>query len=245
MRGIVVKSLLFALFVYFFFPQPEDKILVILKSNGQTSGPVEEMENISQAFKIIFNGDSHLEHVDTNRRDFNYAVVSRGLTNPEEKKAFVENVEQKDFIVKKEVFHYKTSPVRTFLLNLIIKIKGIFANDQFTPNADKKMPELCNEESCKDPTPRVTINVIKVNQKKKEDLDLYFKGAVLGLFPKTGSHIVEMGEAVSEYWNQVALMQHSSTSSMCELVESQEYSQVAGYKTSGTDDTHTYVAQLI
>ena len=64
-----------------------------------------------------------MEHVDTSNRvgcykenpeqvvfademfqkDFNYAVVSRGLTKAEDKNAFMENLQQKNFIVKKEV----------------------------------------------------------------------------------------------------------------------------------------------
>merc|ERR1711997_825640 len=147
------------MFIYFFLPQPEHKILqpkldesirgltfylpVILQSNRKKSEPVEKMENISQAFKIILNADSHMEHADTsNRKDFNYAVVSRGLTKAEDKNAFMENLEQKNFIVKKEVFHYKTNPARAHLINFIIKIKAMFVSDQLTPKADKKLPDM-------------------------------------------------------------------------------------------------------
>ena len=66
--------------------------------------------------------------------------MSRGLIKAEDKNAFMENLEQKNFIVKKEVraeinnkikakyfrkvFHYKTNPARAHLINFIIKIKG-------------------------------------------------------------------------------------------------------------------------
>ena len=47
------------------------------------------------------------------------------------------------------------------------------------------------------------INVLKLNKEKKGDLDAYVQGAVMGLFPKIGSYIVDSGEAVSDYWTQV------------------------------------------
>ena len=50
--------------------------------------------------------------------------MSRALTKAEDKNAFLENLQQKDFIVKKEIFHYKTNPVRSQLINFIIQIKG-------------------------------------------------------------------------------------------------------------------------
>ena len=47
------------------------------------------------------------------------------------------------------------------------------------------------------------INVVKLNDENKGDLDVYFQGVVMGLFPKIGSYISEAGEAVSEYWSKV------------------------------------------
>ena len=79
----------------------------------------------------------------------------------------------------------------------------MFVSDQLTPKADKSYPDMCNEETFPDARPKVMINVIKLNQEKKDDFDVYFKGVVMGLFPKIGSSIVEAGEAVSQYWSQV------------------------------------------
>ena len=43
------------------------------------------------------------------------------------------------------------------------------------------------------------INVVKLNEERKADLDVYFNGVVLGLFPKIGSYNVHAGEVVSNY----------------------------------------------
>ena len=79
----------------------------------------------------------------------------------------------------------------------------MFVSDQLTPNDDKKLPEMCNEETFQNDGPKVMINVVKLNKEKEDDLDVYFKGVVMGLFPKIGSYIVEAGEAVSDYWSRV------------------------------------------
>ena len=79
----------------------------------------------------------------------------------------------------------------------------MFVSDQLTPKADQSYPDMCNEETFQDTRPKVMINVVKLNQERKDDLDVYFKGVVMGLFPKIGSFMVEGGEAVSEYWSRV------------------------------------------
>ena len=72
-----------------------------------------------------------------------------------------------------------------------------------TSNPEHKIPELCNQETLLDTKPKVMINVVKLNDENKGDLDVYFQGVVMGLFPKIGSYISEAGEAVSEYWSKV------------------------------------------
>ena len=84
----------------------------------------------------------------------------------------------------------------------------MFVSDLLTPNPDKKMSDVCNEKIFQDTRSKVMINVVKINQENKDDLDVYFKGVVLGLFPKIGSYIVEAGAAVSEYWSQVGTIYH-------------------------------------
>ena len=121
----------------------------------------------------------------------------------------------------------------------------MFVSEHLTPNDDKKLPEMCNEETFQNDGPKVMINVVKLNKEKEDDLDVYFKGVVMGLFPKIGSYIVEAGEAVSDYWSRVALMHYSSVASLCRMAESEEYSKLVGYKISALDDTHTYLTQLI
>ena len=81
----------------------------------------------------------------------------------------------------------------------------MFVSDQLTPKSDQSYPDMCNEKVLQeqDTRPKVMINVVKLNQENKDDMDVYFKGVVMGLFPKVGSYIVEAGEAVSEYWSRV------------------------------------------
>ena len=123
--------------------------------------------------------------------------------------------------------------------------EGLFVDNQLTPKSDNKTPENCNEETAQDRETKVMINVIRINEERKTDLDVYFQGVVLGLFPKIGSYIVLAGAAVSDYWSQVALMHYESISSLCLMASSEEYSQLVGYKISALDDTHTYLAHRI
>ena len=80
---------------------------------------------------------------------------------------------------------------------------GFFVSDELTERSESKIPNICNEETLQDTESKVMINVLKLNKEKKGDLDAYVQGAVMGLFPKIGSYIIDAGEAVSDYWTQV------------------------------------------
>ena len=121
----------------------------------------------------------------------------------------------------------------------------MFVDDQLTSSPDHKIPEMCNEKNFQDRKPKVMINVVKLNEERKADLDVYFQGVVLGLFPKIGSYIVHAGEVMSDYWDRSALMHYESISALCLMAESEEYSKLVGYKISALDDTHTYLADRI
>ena len=47
------------------------------------------------------------------------------------------------------------------------------------------------------------INVIKLHENKKEDLDKYNKKVVFEFFPMIKSYIFDVGEVDSGYWNTV------------------------------------------
>ena len=63
---------------------------------------------------------------------------------------------------------------------------------------------LCTDENFKDSSEKYMINVIKEKPDGKADLDKYVQGAVLGLFPKVGSEIFDMGKALSGGWSNVS-----------------------------------------
>ena len=42
----------------------------------------------------------------------------------------------------------------------------MFVSEHLTPNDDKKLPEMCNEETFQNDGPKVMINVVKLNKEK-------------------------------------------------------------------------------
>ena len=88
---------------------------------------------------------------------------------------------------------------------------------------------------------------------------------VLGLFPKVGSEIFDMGKALSGGWSnvsrksvstrsslpstlttlQVAVMKYSSYAGLCRMANSEEYLAVLPHKLLGLADTHTYLTQRL
>ena len=63
------------------------------------------MEHVDTSNRVGFYKETPMQVVfddEMFQKDFNYAVVSRGLTKAEDKNAFMENLQQKNFIVKKE-----------------------------------------------------------------------------------------------------------------------------------------------
>ena len=55
----------------------------------------------------------------------------------------------------------------------------MFVDDQLTSSPDHRIPEMCNEKNFQDRKPKVMINVVKLNEERKADLDVYFQGVVL------------------------------------------------------------------
>ena len=122
---------------------------------------------------------------------------------------------------------------------------------------------LCTEENFKDSSEKYMINVTKEKPEGKADLDKYVQGAVLGLFPKVGSEIFDMGKALSGGWSnvsrkklttrssltqttlQVAVMKYSSYAGLCRMANSEEYRAVLPHKLLGLADTHTYLTQRL
>ena len=122
---------------------------------------------------------------------------------------------------------------------------------------------LCTEENFKDSSEKYMINVTKEKPDGKADLDKYVQGAVLGLFPKVGSEIFDMGKALSGGWSnvspksvstrsshtqttlQVAVMKYSSYAGLCRMANSEEYRAVLPHKLLGLADTHTYLTQRL
>ena len=122
---------------------------------------------------------------------------------------------------------------------------------------------LCTEENFKDSSEKYMINVTKEKPDGKADLDIYVQGAVLGLFPKVGSEIFDMGKALSGGWSnvsrksvstrssltqttlQVAVMKYSSYAGLCRMANSEEYRAVLPHKLLGLADTHTYLTQRL
>ena len=122
---------------------------------------------------------------------------------------------------------------------------------------------LCTEENFKDSSEKYMINVTKEKPEGKADLDKYVQGAVLGLFPKVGSVIFDMGKALSGGWSnvsrksvstrssltqttlQVAVMKYSSYAGLCRMANSEEYRAVLPHKLLGLADTHTYLTQRL
>ena len=121
---------------------------------------------------------------------------------------------------------------------------------------------LCTDENFKDSSEKYMINVTKEKPEGKADLDRYVQGAVLGLFPKVGSEIFDMGKALSGGWSnvsrkcfysilsdtnhpQVAVMKYSSYAGLCRMANSEEYRAALPHKLLGLADTHTYLTQRL
>jgi len=244
-----IVPLLLSTLIYFYLPTPETNLLVIFKSSDGDlqQHSFKKIGNIKNAFKIIRNVDSHMEHVDVSeKKHYNYAVITENMSEKEIEN-FKENLKEIKFIIKSEVFVYKTNPVRVILLNLIIKLKGILFSNDVTPAETMLdgIDVLCTDENFKDSSEKYMINVTKEKPDGKADLDIYVQGAVLGLFPKVGSEIFDMGKALSGGWSNVAVMKYSSYAGLCRMANSEEYLAVLPHKLLGLADTHTYLTQRL
>jgi len=246
-QNLIVPLLLSSL-IYYYLPAPETNLLVVFHSSDENLS-VEKLEKIGKlkyGFEIIQNVDGHMEHVDVaSKQNYNYAVVTEKFES--ELKKIEEALKKVPFITQYEVFLFKSNPMRVILLNLIIKVKGLFLSRRELVHSDEKFEglDLCGENISKDQTPKVMINVIKEKQTGKEDMDAYVQKVVFELFPRIGSSVLDSGVPLTGGWSQVALMKYANLESLCKMAQSEEYMAVKKHKVAGLEDTHTYLTQQI
>eukprot|EP00092_Neocalanus_flemingeri_P025910 GFUD01028078.1.p1 GENE.GFUD01028078.1~~GFUD01028078.1.p1 ORF type:complete len:252 (+),score=87.76 GFUD01028078.1:54-809(+) len=246
----MVAPLLIAGAIYLYLPRSERNLLVILQADSETLKleQIQEIGQIKNAFHIIQNVDGHMEHVDvTTKLDYNYVLVSTDMAKEEEEQ-FRAKIEQLEYVKKMEIFPYKTNPLRIMLINLILKIKGIVFNQNLEKSENVVFDgaeHLCTGENAKLAGAKVMVNIIKMDQNKKDALEAYNKKVVFELFPKIGSFIFDSGTVDSDYWSMAALMQYQSVADLCRMVNSKEYMEVVKFKVEGLLDTHTYLTNQI
>ena len=64
------------------------------------------------------------------------------------------------------------------------------------------LKSLCSGQTVKEGA-KVMVNIVKLNEEKKEALEKYNNKVVFELFPKIGSFIFDMGTVDSDYWSMV------------------------------------------
>ena len=85
--------------------------------------------------------------------------------------------------------------------------KGFIINSEFTPSDDLDDDEtkvFCSKNLGEDDGPKVMINVIKINDDHKEDLDKYQNAVVFNFFARIGSFMFDVGSVESDYWSTVS-----------------------------------------
>ena len=85
--------------------------------------------------------------------------------------------------------------------------KGFIINSEFTPSDDLDDDEtkvFCSKNLGEDDGPKVMINVVKINEDHKEDLDKYQNAVVFNFFARIGSFMFDVGSVESDYWSTVS-----------------------------------------
>jgi len=240
-----IVPLLFSLLIYIFLPKSETNLLVLLemKTKQVKNEEINSLGNVRHLFEIIRNIDGHMKHVDTKgKASFNYAIISES-----DIEKFTMNLSKSAFVEKYEVFTFKTNPLMVMLANIWIKVKGFLSSSSLKASTEKiaDISELCNEENFKNKSPKIMINIIKHNEKKKADFDEYSYKVSFGLFPVVKTNIFMAGSPTDDYWDQVALVEYANIEGLCNMAQSEEYMSVYEKKVAGLSDSHTYLTNQI
>jgi len=249
----LIVPLLLSLLIYLYLPTPETNFLVIFSSNDRTLDreQIEQIGNVTHAFKIIRNVDGHMQHVDVKSKlDFNYAVLTNNREGQDEE-TFKKTIKHQKFIDTFEVFPYRTNPLRLTLINSFIRVKGFFVDSSLTKSSAtdsmEDVLEMCGEDNMKDISAKVMINVISEKPGGgKEEMEKYSTPIIFSIFPRIKARLLMAGSALSDHWTTVALMEYTTGyEGICRMAESEEYLQVYQHKVLGLRDTHTYWSQQI
>ena len=82
---------------------------------------------------------------------------------------------------------------------------------------------------------------------KQGDPKIYqeYEAAMFKFLPQIGTQIFSIGNADSDYWDQVLLVSYRSRAKFCEMALSEEVVAVLPFKQKGLSDTHTYMSYQI
>jgi len=255
LRFFVPVLLSAAAFIY--LPKSGNHLLVVLQLSTPVLLPqqLELLGDVKHQLKILRNIDSHMSHVETsNKEKYNFAIITEHCCDVEAAE-FEANLKELDFIENYEVFPVSSAPTQRMIGNLGISLKGFLSTffpsfavelHKATPIAGDPMQELgkeiCSVEAREPSGPMVMINVMKT--KDKEAAKRY-GDACFSFFPTVGTRVFFLGEARSDYWDTVALIEYESINSFCTMAQSAEWRGVHHFKVDGFADTHTYMTKPI
>ena len=168
-------------------------------------------------------------------------------------------MKEKDFIKNVEILPFKSKPLYTSLINLIISLKSKFIqnlpfifgekltkidfSEEKTLSAkDKRLVSECQLIS--DGQSLVMININRDN-KANTDNQEFAKSAMLNIFPLIDTKIYMAGDAESDYWDKVVLAMYPSKERFCEMMLSHEYRKIQPLKINGLDDAYTSLTNQI
>merc|ERR1711971_927986 len=242
-----------SLAAYLYLPKSGSHLLVVLQLSTSTLLPkqLQALGDVKHQLKILRNIDSHMSHLDTSDKEkYNVAIITEHCCD-DTAAEFEASLKNMDFIQNYEVFPVSSAPTRQIIGNLGIRVKGLLSYifpslavelHKAVPTPGDPMQKLgekiCSVEERKAVGTMLMINVMKT---KDEEAAKRYGDACFSFFPTIGTTIFFIGNARSDYWDTVALIEYESIDSFCTMAQSAEWRSVHHFKVDGYADTHTYM----
>ena len=164
------------------------------------------------------------------------------------------NLMAHDFVMNAALIPYTEDYLWTGIQNAYISVMGTLAKTfpyffeaDFTKASPENMKGRIHEVLCAktkiDSAGDKKQLVIKI-MKLREDANALngYERIVSKFISQTEARIASMGDADSDYWDNVSIIAHKSRTNFCKIAMAKEFQDGATLKKKAYQDTHTYIA---
>lgn len=247
------KVVVAAIILSIIFVKTEKRVLVKLKMNQDDESKLDQLNNVEQVFKVERNMGDHMLTDEAELESWDYVILTGDLPGDSYLK-YTSYLYQQPYIIEFKVHPFDIKTWKSKMINLFVQLKGLYVkyiSGTTLTEYDFKDSEfgktfigdICGNEARTSSEQIMIVNILKAKD-GNDEFSIYEKACLMDLFPIVDARVHIAGEAVSNYWQRIALVEYPR-SGFCDMATSVEMQNIIEFKRRGLQDSQTYLTKRI